>query len=232
MTKSQRLAAKLCILRDMALKHGRAGKTLRNKLSKVAVVLGMMGFSTWLIIKISVPWLAPVAPLLAVLVIFRLLEDKDVSRNISALSKGYAGEAYVGKVLETLPSGWRVFHDLDLGGENVDHLVIGPGGVFSLEVKNYSGKVTATPTGLYNKGERQDKIVKQAWRQSHKLRELLGVEVVPILVFVGDELEGSRVGRLMVKRPRELVPFFRNLPKVWEYKEFLEVVRRAERLVK
>lgn len=60
----------------------------------------MMGFSTWLIIKISVPWLAPVAPLLAALAIFRLLEDKDVSRNISALSKGYAGEAYVGKVLE------------------------------------------------------------------------------------------------------------------------------------
>ncbi|MER3555679.1 MAG: nuclease, partial [Meiothermus sp.] len=102
----------------------------------------------------------------------------------------------------------------------------------NIEVKNYSGKVIATPKGLYNKGKKQDSVVRQAWRQSHKLRELLAVEVVPILVFVSDGLEGNRVGRLHVMRPNELVPYFKSLSRCWEHSQFLEVVQKAEKLVK
>ncbi|WP_254431557.1 nuclease-related domain-containing protein [Meiothermus sp. PNK-Is4] len=205
---------------------------MRNKLLILMAFLLIVGVGGYLLIRLFVPLLAPAAPILALFLVVRMLSSKEVSRTIRALGKGYLGEMTVGKHLEQLPTGWRVFHDLDLGGENVDHLVIGPAGIFNVEVKNYSGKVIATPRGLYNKGQRQDEVVKQAWRQSHRLREIFGVEVKPILVFVGDQLEGDRVGKLPVKRPDELLSYFKGLPKVWEYAEFIAVVRKAEQLVK
>lgn len=142
------------------------------------------------------------------------------------------GEAAVSEVLKRLPDDWRIVSDLEIGGENVDHLAIGPAGAFSIEVKNYSGKVIATPNGLWNKGERHDKIVRQAWRQSHKLHRLLGVQVEPILVFLCDDLQGGRVGRLKVMRPYAVVDYLQRLPKLWEPENCLEVVQKAKKLVR
>ncbi|MER3483513.1 MAG: hypothetical protein C4332_10585, partial [Meiothermus sp.] len=132
----------------MAINHGTAGKTLRNKLVLIGGFLLGAGLFTWLMVKLFVPWLAPVALLLAIFVVVKLLDNGQTRKDLRAIGKGYAGEAIVGKMLESLPSGWRVLHDLDLGGENVDHLVLGPAGAFNIEVKNYSGKVIATPKGL------------------------------------------------------------------------------------
>jgi hypothetical protein len=81
-----------------------------------------------------------------------------------------------------LPAPWRVFHDVDLGGENADHVVVGAVGVFNVEVKNFSGKISAKSGGLYAHGRRYDKVVRQAHRQAHALRERLGVDVTPLLV--------------------------------------------------
>jgi hypothetical protein len=216
----------------MAIQHGIVGKTLKNNLFRVMAIPIALGLLVALPIVVFFPTLAAIAWLPLLVGIMMVFGDKQIARGIRATRKGYEGEAQMGKALANLPEGWRVFHDLDLGGENVDHLAVGPAGVFNLEVKNYSGKVIATPKGLWNKGQKQDKIVKQAWRQSHKLRELLEVEVVPILVFVGHELEGNRVGRLMVMHPKQAVEYLRTMPKAWDYKEFLEVVRKAEKLVK
>lgn len=33
------------------------------------------------------------------------------------------GERRVGKVLKQLPEGWRVWHALDVGGENINHVL-------------------------------------------------------------------------------------------------------------
>src|SRR5438552_9799700 len=49
--------------------------------------------------------------------------------------KGLEGEERVGELLEALvPDGFLPVHDLDLGFGNVDHVVIGPTGVFAIEV--------------------------------------------------------------------------------------------------
>ncbi len=56
---------------------------------------------------------------------------------------GYTGEALVANLLNDLPEDFHVFHDIkhcDLAG-NIDHLVIGPTGVFLLETKNWRGHV-------------------------------------------------------------------------------------------
>ena len=45
--------------------------------------------------------------------------------------RGAAGEEHVGRLLEELPGrSWRVVHDASFGRGNVDHILIGPSGVY------------------------------------------------------------------------------------------------------
>jgi hypothetical protein len=55
---------------------------------------------------------------------------------------GAKGEIEVGKILATLPPEWRVFHALPIGqkGSDIDHLVVGPGGIVTINTKNHSNK--------------------------------------------------------------------------------------------
>jgi len=50
------------------------------------------------------------------------------------------GERYVGRLLEDqlIPHGYHVFHDVQGRIGNIDHLVIGPSGVFTIETKTRS----------------------------------------------------------------------------------------------
>jgi hypothetical protein len=55
---------------------------------------------------------------------------------------GAQGEIEVGRILSRLPPEWRVFHALPIGkaGSDIDHLVIGPGGIFTINTKHHRGK--------------------------------------------------------------------------------------------
>lgn len=195
----------------MAKQYGRAGKTLLRQL----LLQAAFAFGAWLVayllLRLFVPMLAPLAWFIALVPVFKFL--KVTRKDRRALSKGYLGEARAGQALRQLPQGWRVFHDVYLDGENADHVIVSPRGVFSVEVKNYGGGILVTNTGLFTHGKRNDKIVKQAWRQSRKLGELLGVEVVPVLAFAGGKvkLESDHVGRLHVLTVGELPAFFSSL---------------------
>lgn len=61
---------------------------------------------------------------------------------------GADGEERTAALLADLDRRYAVFHDLALPGTraNVDHLVIGPGGVFLVDSKNYRGAVREDPT--------------------------------------------------------------------------------------
>ncbi|TFD10923.1 NERD domain-containing protein [Cryobacterium sp. TMT1-2-2] len=56
--------------------------------------------------------------------------------------RGALGEIELGKILSRLPPDWRVFHALPIGtaGADIDHLVIGPGGIFTINTKHHRGK--------------------------------------------------------------------------------------------
>lgn len=62
-----------------------------------------------------------------------------------AWAAGAAGEARVADVLDELePQGWRVLHDVRWPGRpkaNLDHVLVGPGGVIVIDAKNWSGEV-------------------------------------------------------------------------------------------
>ena len=58
---------------------------------------------------------------------------------------GALGERATAKVLRQLEDqGWVVLHDLPAGRGNVDHIVVGPAGVFLLDSKRLGGTVTVT----------------------------------------------------------------------------------------
>ena len=69
-----------------------------------------------------------------------------VTAGDGAYRKGGKGEVLVGKRLEKLSDEWRVLRSIPVGnkGTDIDHLVIGPGGVFSL---NTSGIIRAKECG-------------------------------------------------------------------------------------
>jgi hypothetical protein len=67
-----------------------------------------------------------------------------------AWQRGAAGERRTARLLAPLERhGWAVLHDLAVPGSraNIDHLVIGPGGVFVIDSKQYRGRLQLDPTG-------------------------------------------------------------------------------------
>ncbi len=56
--------------------------------------------------------------------------------------KGNEGEIIVADYLDTLPEDYFIFNDVKLPGNggNIDHVVIGPTGIYVIETKNYTGK--------------------------------------------------------------------------------------------
>jgi hypothetical protein len=67
-----------------------------------------------------------------------------------AWRRGAVGERRTARLLGPLERhGWAILHDLALPGSraNLDHLMIGPGGVFVIDSKQYRGRLQLDPSG-------------------------------------------------------------------------------------
>ncbi|GAA4907923.1 NERD domain-containing protein [Streptomyces coeruleoprunus] len=108
--------------------------------------------------------------------------------------KGLAGERRVGRELERLhPFGWRVLHGIPTPtGGDIDHLLIGPGGVFVVNAKYHDGKSVwlGDHAAKVNHGRPQP-YANISRSEARRVREVLErycefpVHVEPVLVFVG-----------------------------------------------
>ena len=78
-------------------------------------------------------------------------------RKYHIYSGGWQGEKQVAKILtSTLNDDYYLLNDLYLrdGGGDIDHLVLGPNGVFVLETKNWSGNVSCNGDDWQRAGKR------------------------------------------------------------------------------
>jgi len=122
------------------------------------------------------------------------------SREIKDLKLGLTGERAVGQHLsETLsPLKYQVFHDIPGQGFNIDHVIIGPTGIFSIETKTRSKPSEGEPHIQYDgqtikvNGALPDRdAVKQAKAEASWLSEILEQStgkkfpVQPIVIFPG-----------------------------------------------
>jgi hypothetical protein len=105
--------------------------------------------------------------------------------NVRAWRTGAAGEERTGDVLDPLEAeGYVVLHDLRMPGSraNIDHLVIGPTGVWVVETKSYEGALRVRGGELWIGGRRRPGFVDQARREAAAVAETLeGVAVTPLL---------------------------------------------------
>lgn len=108
-------------------------------------------------------------------------------QSTEAWRTGAEGERKTGAVLDRLPDGYVVMHDLRMPGGrgNIDHVVVGPTGVFNVETKNYKHGVTIEGGVPRSNGHKLDKVVDQAQRQAAALHSATGVTVSPIVCVHG-----------------------------------------------
>lgn len=109
---------------------------------------------------------------------------------------GADGEEAVGKQLQRLGAGWHVIHAVPVGhnGADIDHLVIGPPGVFTLNTKTRSEKkVWVAERAFMVNGAKTDYLRNsrfEAQRASKLLSAACGVHIAvhPVIVVIAAQL--------------------------------------------
>jgi hypothetical protein len=115
---------------------------------RVAAILGI-GAGAGLLGSLLAPRLGLIVGGLAALVAGWGLRFRP-SADAVAWGRGAAGERRTARLLAPLERhGWEALHDLAVPGSraNLDHLVIGPGGVFVIDSKQYRGRLQLDPSG-------------------------------------------------------------------------------------
>ncbi len=107
--------------------------------------------------------------------------------HVRAWRTGADGEVETARILDPLvAAGFVVLHDRRIpnGRENIDHIVIGPTGVFVIETKNYAGELRVRDGNLYVDGRRRAGVIDQVSRQANAVSAVLdGVPVSRLVVI-------------------------------------------------
>jgi hypothetical protein len=156
---------------------------------------------------------------------YALMRIRMYRREIRKLRLGRDGERAVGQYLEALrEKGYRVFHDVCGEDFNIDHVLIGEGGIFSIETKTISKPVEDQAEVHYD-GEKvlvngfspdRDPI-KQAKTQAHWLKDLIKdstgktFKVRPVVLYPGWFISKQPKGvEVWVLNPKSLPGFLEH----------------------
>jgi hypothetical protein len=118
--------------------------------------------------------------------------------------------------------GWAILHDLAVPGSraNLDHLVIGPGGVFVIDSKQYRGRLQMDPSGRLWRGRYPLALtVRAASFEADRAAQVLpdpGMAVVPIVAVHGAQVPWGKVviDGVPVVPAKRLPDMLRQLPAV------------------
>jgi hypothetical protein len=174
----------------------------RRLLLMVCAMIAVLGVINGVIFSFYIPpgWLAgwgKAVILLAALVCIWAI-DKWANKNLTVIEKkrdsmqrGAAGEVHVGNLLTTLPDDFCVINDLSTPSGNIDHVVVGPTGVFALDAKAWRGVVKSDGAGelLLNDSPTQKQEVRLFVRRMMGVREKVlalapGIDIHFKAVFV------------------------------------------------
>ncbi|WP_438352352.1 nuclease-related domain-containing protein [Microbacterium sp. CJ88] len=169
--------------------------------------------------------------------LFRLLGRSPLTAESRPWYLGALGELEVGRVLDELGGGWTVIHAVPVGrkGADLDHVVIGPGGVFTINAKFHEGrKVWVGDARLLVNGQRTDHLRNAAFegrRAAKALTAAVGarVDVTPIVAIVGARsiVMRGRPAEVVVLRATQLVWWLSKRPVVLSPDQVQRVVDRA-----
>lgn len=127
-----------------------------------------------------------------------------------AWSAGAEGERRVAASLGRLGHGWYVHHDRLLrpgrGQTNLDHVVVGPSGVYLVDTKNWAGGTSVHENNLWqhtSKSSPKGRELDNVSRFAAEMERGLGLPVVPVIALAGSQ--ASSFGRQRV-RGVEIIP--------------------------
>ena len=183
----------------MAKIHGVAGEWARVRGTVIGLWPLFLGvFATG--VAIPLLWIAAFSGvcLLVVSLVFVLWSLMSGMRRVERFFKGARGEEKIAGILATLPDSYHVFNDFVVGRNHIDHVVVGPGGVFAIETKCWLGAVTIEDGHILLDGQLPDRPpLAQAKRESAIVKKALNEagwtgEVMPVLVFASNTFAARR----------------------------------------
>ena len=185
----------------------------------------ILGAGTWLFGGLFV------ASLIAVLVYW----NKGL-RRIESFFRGARGEERVANVLAGLPETYHVFHDFVADGIHVDHVVLGPAGVFSVETKNWQGKVEIMEGHILVNGALPSRDpVAQAQREADHVRATLkrlgyNGTVTPMVCFASNAFRDdvAMCGSLQIMNVSQVAGWFASQPESVPANELVRLVQLME----
>ena len=183
----------------MAKIHGVAGEWARVRGTVIGLwplFLGVFAAGA----AVSLLWLAlmPGVCLLVASLVFVLWSLMSGMRRVERFFKGARGEEKIAGILATLPDSYHVFNDFVVGRNHIDHVVVGPGGVFAIETKCWLGAVTVEDGHILLDGQLPNRPpLAQAKRESEIVKKALNEagwtgEVMPVLVFASNTFAARR----------------------------------------
>jgi hypothetical protein len=98
-------------------------------------------------------------------------------------ARGAEGERKVGAILDGLAPAWQTLHGVWLGRGDIDHIIVGPGGTFTIETKSHGGQIAVDHI--------DGRMLRQAYAESKLLKKVSGLDATPLLVFSEAYLLGS-----------------------------------------
>jgi hypothetical protein len=117
------------------------------------------------------------------------------SEQVAAWRRGAHGERRTAHLLRRLHrDGFVVFHDLAVPGSpaNVDHLVIGPSGVFVIDSKQWSGSVYQGRNGLaWHDHYPLDRTLETVRWEARAISRILGTRAAALLCVHGAHVQGG-----------------------------------------
>lgn len=147
------------------------------------------------------PWLYTAATL--ILFIYFLPKFIKIKNKIDNYKLGRDGEKIVAENLYPLiAKGYKIYNDMEFENFNIDHVIVGPGGVFIIETKTYRKSNKKSPIINYN-GEiikKEGKLLlndpvfqvkgeRLALQNLIELKAGIKINVYPIVVFPGWYIE-------------------------------------------
>jgi hypothetical protein len=208
-----------------------AGESSRLKIESINEKLmgWMMMFVGWPIVFLVISTYRPIPSLVgmglafvvgAIVTTVTLFKIWSLLSDLRNYILGFEGERYAAGFLdELMRDGFEVFHDVPFTTFNIDHVLVGPRGVFAVETKTrrknrsagkgFEWKVSFTGDALEFPWGRDTFGIEQAARNAGTLRQWIfestreKVSVQPVLLLPGWMVERKGRDAVMVANPKE-----------------------------
>lgn len=152
---------------------------------------------------------------------------------------GAEGERVVGKRLARLErDGWKALSSIvKRSGADIDHVLIGPPGVFTVNTKHHRGARVWVGEQVVKVNGRQERYLPKSRHEADSAARMLSrvtgltITVTPVLAFVGVkslDISGSR-GDVLVTRGEEIDHALREIPARYSYQERERIYSSARR---